>query len=343
MKGPWSLVALAFLSSPCLAEEGVPAKPAQNDLPAGTATFFNPQVPPASHILEEGQFEESHSSRGFSNFIGFLSNPLQSIDPRAINEIYPIFGSSWITTAAPIPDGNFQVYGAGLTIALSDRLAVGLNQGGFADAHFSHFDPTQRALIAARLSKRFDDKDYGGNRDGFLNLGGFFQYTLIENEPEQFLFTGGIRWEAPCGSHEMFQGYGPAHLAPYWTAGKALGQFHVLATSGYQFPVGPGSDNTQLFYGNLHLDRQCFNWLYPLVEFNWTYHVTSAEFGLVTRRGFVDTGNFESTGNILTLAVGANAVIQRDRLEIGAAYSTPLASQQGFNFNGLTVKMVLRY
>ena len=73
----------------------------------------------------------------------------------------------------------------------------------------------------------------GGSRDGFLNLGGFAQYTLVQDVEDQFLLTGGLRWEAPCGSHEVFQGHGPAHLAPYLTAGKELGEFHVLATTGY--------------------------------------------------------------------------------------------------------------
>jgi hypothetical protein len=35
--------------------------------------------------------------------------------------------------------------------------------------------------------------------------------------------------------------------------------------------------------------------------------------------------------------------VVRDRLEFGAIYGTPLASQKDFNFNSLVVKMVLRY
>jgi hypothetical protein len=45
----------------------------------------------------------------------------------------------------------------------------------------------------------------------------------------------------------------------------------------------------------------------------------------------------------VTLAVGANLVLIRDRLEFGAAYAKPLATQRGFDFNGLLAKMVLRY
>jgi hypothetical protein len=41
--------------------------------------------------------------------------------------------------------------------------------------------------------------------------------------------------------------------------------------------------------------------------------------------------------------VGVNAVLVRDRLELGAVYSTLLATQRNFDFNGLLVKMVVRY
>src|SRR5262245_51464305 len=119
-----------------------------------------------------------------------MSNPLQNIDPRAVTAIYPIFGSAWFSNTAPIPDGDLQLYGAALTLALSDRFAMGLNQGGYAAAHLSR-NATQRAsLIALDPLGQFRDVENGGERKGWLNLGGFFQYTLIANVEDQCLVTG---------------------------------------------------------------------------------------------------------------------------------------------------------
>ena len=193
------------------------------------------------------------------------------------------------------------------------------------------------------LQGRFRDIELGGGREGFLNLGGFGQYTLIEDVPDQFLVTGGIRYEVPCGSHEIFQGHGPMHLAPYVTAGKEFGEFHILATTGFQFPVGPGSDDTKYFYANLHLDRRCFGWLYPLVEVNSIYHTSSVSFGLPAALGPFDFGNFESEGNVVEVAVGANAVLIPERLEIGAVYSKVLAAEHNFDVDSFLIKMTLRY
>jgi hypothetical protein len=326
----------------------VNAQVGAQELPAVSQAPLTPVVmaeePGKPHIVlgEDGSSNDPLAgNHAFPNFINFMSNPLQSIDPRAVTALYPIFGSSWISTEAPIPSGDAQVYGPAITIALSDRFAFGLNQGGLVDAHFD----THRLKELAALDPlgRFHDIELGGERDGWLNLGGFFQYTLIQDPAEQFLLTGGIRWEAPCGSHEIFQGNGPLELSPYLTAGKEVCEYHVLGTLGYQFPAGPGSNNTQLFYCNVHLDRRCFGWLYPLVEFNCSYHTTSVSFGLPARTDFIDFGNFESSGNIVTVAAGANAVIVSEKLELGAVYTTAIASQHDFGVDGLFVKMTIRY
>jgi hypothetical protein len=63
----------------------------------------------------------------------------------------------------------------------------------------------------------------------------------------------------------------------------------------------------------------------------------------LTRRGFIDLGNFESEGNLVSLAAAANAVLIPGRLELGAVSSTVIALQHDFEVNGLLVKMMLRY
>jgi hypothetical protein len=312
-----------------------PPLPAPVETPAYQPGLFSDQPAAGSD-----RFSGNHN---FSNFINWMSNPLYNIDPRAVTAVYPIFGSQWVSNAAPIPNADMQVYGPGITIALSDRFAMGLNQGGYEAIHMSR-NPVQRdRLFQLDPLGRFRDVEMGGERKGWMNLGGFFQYTLIEDVENQGILTAGLHWEAPSGSYEVFQGHGPLELAPYVTAGKEFGKFHVLATTGFQFPVGPGDDNLKVWYANVHLDRQCFEWLYPLVEFNTNTLTKSASFGLTTRRGFVDFGNFEATGTVVTLAAGANAVLIRERLEVGAAYVTVIASQRDFAANGVICKMTLRY
>jgi hypothetical protein len=277
----------------------------------------------------------------FDRFIGFLGNPLQSIDPRAVTEIWPMFGSAWASGNSPrlSAAADMQVYGAGLYVALSDRFSFGLNQGGYAVMNFS----SERERLLAKLGFPLPLRDRRGEREGWLNLGGFAQYTLIADVPNQFILTAGLRWEAPSGATQVFQGgANPPYLAPYLTMGKEFGHWHLLATTGYDFPAGSGQNTTNTFYLNLHIDRQ-IGWLYPLVELNSAYHSSNVDLRLPTRHGVIDLGTFSSTGNLFAAAVGANAALIPNKLEFGAVYSRPVTAQDRVSFNGVLVKLVYRY
>ncbi len=161
--------------------------------------------------------------------------------------------------------------------------------------------------------------------------------------PEQFLLTAGMRWESPSGASQLFQGNPPWQLAAYFTSGKAIGNFHVLANAGYSFSAGSGQNSVDNIYVNLHFDRQCFGWLYPLVEFNSSFPTKTFDVGLPTRIGFINFGDFSTTGTIVMLAAGANAVIIPNKVEFGAVYTTSIATQRNFNVQGLIARMTLRY
>src|SRR5262249_33022388 len=206
-----------------------------------------------------------------------------------------------------------------LGLALSDRLSFGLSKGGYVTSHFDR------------------------SHDGWLNLGGYVQYTLIRDVPNQFLVTGGLQWEAPTGESSVFQGHGPAYLAPYITGGKEFGDFHILSTFGFQFAAQGGTDTTNTLYGTVHFDRRTCGWFYPLVEFNWEALTSSFDPSRPTRRGFIDFGAVHATGALLTVAPGFNAVLVPDRLEIGLVYETPIASEHNLHFQEVLTKMIIRF
>ena len=187
------------------------------------------------------------------------------------------------------------------------------------------------------------NRDLGGQREGWLNLGGFVQYTVIANVDKQFLATAGMRWEAPSGATQVFQGgANPPYLSPYVTVGKEFAcVWHVLAVAGFEFPAGSGQNTTDTFYLNLDIDRK-IGWLYPLVEFNSLIHTSTVNLSLPVNHDVIDLGTFSSSANELTVSVGANAVLIPGKLEFGAVYIRPVASQDHFEFSGLLAKLVYR-
>ena len=194
------VLVLVLIGSPALAQ-GTPLV-----IPAPVSPSLTDNSAPLAHqdlfpgFAAQGESDPLTGNHNFRNFIGFISNPLQNIDPRAMTSVDPIFGSSWISNTPPIPNGDGQVYGPAITVALSDRFAMGMNQGGYAVANLSRNPVERQRLFLLDPLGRFRDVEIGGERQGWLNLGGFFQYTLIEDVENQFLLTGGLRWIAPCGS-----------------------------------------------------------------------------------------------------------------------------------------------
>ena len=104
-----------------------------------------------------------------------------------------------------------------------------------------------------------------GERDGFLNLGGFLQYTLIEDVADQFLLTGGVRWVAPAGSHEVFQGLGPGLM-------ETDGTLDALKSAGLEYVCDCGAADDQPF--------RMKNGLYAV-----PYTLDINDIGLIDRQG----------------------------------------------------------
>lgn len=320
MKWHWSLLAAAALASPGAAQEVVqqPTAPIVAATTAGEEFVSSMGMGGAPAPPDDGGFLTG--DRGFPNFIGFLSNPSFAVDPRALTQLFPIFGNIWSNKLGPVPSGDIQLYGAGLYLALSERLSVGLTRGAFVTSHFEK------------------------SRDGITNLGGFVQYTLIRDVPNQFLLTAGLGWEAPTGFAEVGAGHGPPYLAPYLTAGKEFGEFHVLATAGYNFAAGPGTVTTDVFFASLHFDRRLGCWFYPLVEFNGFWHRTNVDpTTLLGQAALFAFDRHDAAGNLIAIAPGFNAVLIKNRLEFGAVYQTDIYSQHNYHFNEVLTKLVLRY
>jgi hypothetical protein len=310
MKWQASLCSLLLLASPALA---------QDFLDQTAAVSAPPVFAAGSDITTPSGFLVG--DRGFPNFIGFVSNAQFALDPRALTQLWPVFANDWSHAIGPlIPGGDTQVYGPGLSVALSDRFEIGINRGGYAVSDLRKF------------------------RDGFLDTGGFAQYTLIRDVPDQFLLSVGLSVLAPTGEADVFAGHGPAYLTPYLTVGKEFGDFHVLATTGYNFPAASGTATTETYYASVHFDRQTFGWLYPLVEFNGAWSSTNINLNLPQfLPEFFNLDQHPIAGGIVTVAPGVNAVLMQDRLEVGLVYETPIYSQRNIHFDEVLLKIVLRY
>src|SRR5262245_41459199 len=173
------------------------------------------------------------SDRAFDSFIGPISNPVLSKDPRALTEARLLFVQDWIPSEHPFHGGDFQAYGLQVRVALTDRLSFIADKDGYASIHPGN----------------------GPDRNGWLDIALGLKYALIRDPERQLLVTTGFQFEPQTGEEKVFQGHGDGLFTVFTSAGKGFcNGFHVIANAGYQFPAD-SAENSSFFYSQLHLDR----------------------------------------------------------------------------------------
>jgi hypothetical protein len=279
-------------------------------------------VAPAGGLPERGLFESDHA---FDNFIGPISNPVLSKDPRSLTEARFLFVGDWIPGSGGLGGGDFQAYGLQVRLALTDRLTFIADKDGFASIH-AHDLPSET---------------------GFLDIALGLKYALVRDVEDQFLVTAGFQYEPQTGESKVFQGQGTGVWTAFLSSGKEFAEFyHVLGNVGYQFPSDP-NQNSSFFYAQLHLDRQVAGWLYPLVELNWYHYTESGDRGLPAAigegDGLLNLGTSGVAGtDLVTIAAGLKAHLGC-HADAGIAYEIPLSNREDLLSSRLLVELILRY
>lgn len=265
------------------------------------------------------------SDRCFDGFIEPVSNPVFFEDPRSRTRLRFLFINQQIPNGSPIGGGDFQVYAAQATIALSDRLSIIAQKDGF-------------------ITLQADGLPHG---DGWGDLGTGLKYVLIRDPQQQFLLSAGFMFEWSNGSSEVFQGNGDGVWNFFLTTGKAFGecdQNHFIGTFGWHAPQDPSAESESIFY-SLHLDRHVGKGFYGLLELNGIQYVNDGDRLPLSVEGgdLINLGSTDVSGNtFVSLAVGATQKIN-ENLQVGGAWEFPITGRQDLMDNRVTATISLIY
>lgn len=312
-----SLMALAGLAGSSLAQA-----PAALDLKAPAPVRSQPAIPIDDAPLERGLFESDHA---FPGFVGPISNPVLSKDPRSTTEARFLFINDVIPSDNAVGGGNFQVYALQLRLALTDRLTLIADKDGIANIHTRNL----------------------GNSSGLLDMNFGLRYLLVRDVENQFLWSAGFTVEPNMGYADVFQNHGNGVMSAFTTVGKEFGNdWHVLNTFGYQFGF-EDQYNSSFFYNSFHVDKELLGWLYPLAEVNWFGYNHGGNWGLPQSLGegdgLLNLGTSGMAGsNLVTLALGLKAKLS-NHVETGIAWEFPLSSQKDLIDNRLIYEFIVRY
>ena len=245
------------------------------------------------------------SADGLDNMISPISNPVNFEDPRINTEARLVYMYHDIADDFVTSGGDIRLYALQLRFALSENLALIATKDGFVD-----FNPN------AALS----------DESGFANLAAGLKYAFHKTDRE--ILSAGLRYEAPTGNTDVFQGRGDGFINPFISGAKNFDRLNVMAGTGFRLPI---DDADSTFYDlDLHVDYKVGNF-YPSLEVNVVHVLDGGE-----RLGIADEGadliSFGSTGatgkTLVTAAVGTRYRLCDD-VDLGVTYQVPLTNGNG--------------
>lgn len=242
------------------------------------------------------------------NLISPVSNPINFEDPRPRTEVRPIFMHHEIHDDFFTGGGDVQLYAIQARFALNDRLAFIATKDGIIE-----FNP-----------------ESGESETGFANLAAGFKYAFYLDENAGRIATAGLRYEAPLGNRDVFQGNGDGLLNPFLSAGAVYGAFNFMAGTGLRLPFD--HHDSTFFDFDAHVSYRIGDF-FPALELNVVRVLDAGQRLPIADEGqdLFNFGSIKSEHETLVTAGPAVRYRFSDVLETGAAYQVPLTSGPGSN------------
>ncbi len=262
-------------------------------------------------------------------FADNVGNPIYFESPFIETNMKLFYAWHDFPSNGQIGGGQLNAWAAQIRVALSDRLAFIATKDGYTEFN---------AGILPRAS---------GWNDFAIGL----KYAFIVDETNDFVLTGGLRWEIHQGSRDILQGgdAGANELNPFISIAKKWDWLNFTGTIGGRIPMDH-NDGNHILYWDLHFDTEIapetLPGFYPLFELHAIHYLSNAD------RFPVDFGGLDYT-NLGSSDVGGSSVFWGDlgfrwkltpNLSFGAAYGFPISNPGNDIFNQrVTVDLILSF
>lgn len=170
--------------------------------------------------------------RGFEDFYEPIGQPLYFESPFNNTSLRLLYLWHKFPKGSNLGGGDLSVFAAQIRIALTDRLGFIATKDGYS-------------VLRAGILR----PDEGWN-DIAIGL----KYAFIVDPSNDFVLTGGIRWEWSNGDQEVLQG-GAQELSPFVSFAKGWDRFHMLGSLSYRAPMDR-HDAVHIISYDLHFDYE---------------------------------------------------------------------------------------
>jgi hypothetical protein len=266
------------------------------------------------------QKEKGERERASRNLSDPVTSPFYFESPRIATELRAIFLHQQITETSSLRGRELAYTGGQARLAVTDKLALLLTRAGYVDLNTGAF----------------------GEEEGASNLAIGAKLLLVEGE--QFLISGGTRFEFASGDRDALSGSGDGEWSPFLSMGWYFDEVDLVSSVTWKLPLDKDAQSTQVHVG-VHADYRLFSWLRPFVEVNIQSIINDGKRTNLSEEGF-DLFNLgiDGTGgnDVVTLAAGARARIWGD-LSAGAAFEIPVTDRKDLLQQRVVVDLVLGF
>ncbi len=241
--------------------------------------------------------------------------------------------------------GSLHVAALQIRVALTDRVAFIATKDGYG-----WLRPDSPLL---------DDEG------GWFNLTAGLKASIIENRDEGWALSGVLRFEAPTGSDEVFNGHSSGMVLPSLTGAYSLGDLRFVGDFGAQVPFDTDEQSTSLFY-HLLASYPIFKEIRAFAQFSgisWiddgdgSFNVGlegGARLPLSTVQAVLGTGSFEGADvanigsesidgkSMLTWALGVFVPVS-EKLTLSTAYERTFGGHKGIFQQRVTTALVYTF
>jgi hypothetical protein len=251
-------------------------------------------------------------------FVDPIGNPFYFESPFIETNAEIVYVWHDFPTNSAIGGGELNIAALQLRAAITDRLA----------------------FIATKDGYSWINTGATGDEGGWNDLAWGLKYALIVDEPNEFILTGGMRWEMRNGDDEVLQGDTSSanELNPFISFAKGWDRFHLLGAVNYRLPVDSGSYNHVLHW-DLHADYEIapetLPGFFPTVEVHGVHYFNNGDVTPLPVGGldYTNLGSTDTAGDFMMWGDLGFRWKLTPNMDFGAAYGVPLVNPGTDIFN----------
>ena len=258
----------AWCCAPLIAEGGTAnAGPADNDQVFSLRPSLNDDGGAgARYLQDEGggdAFSDSqilwpgflHGMSGFEKMPLPVSQPLYFEDPFIRTDFRFLYLYHNIPSGSTLRGGHLQTFALQIRLALTERLAFIATKDGYSMIRI-------KALPHA---------------DGWNDFSIGLKYALAyDRQPEEeWIFSGGLRWEWDNGDDNVLQG-DSQELSPFLSYAHRWDKFNYMAGLSWRIPMDH-HDAVHSLLWDMHFSYELWENFFPLVEFHGLHYLSNAD------------------------------------------------------------------